>query len=558
MSASVHYEIYVKKNRNCGWELYQACEDRKEAVETAKAQRTSDAISVRVTKESFDERNEVFRSVSIFSDGPEKHQRQMRENNRMDPPCRNPLDLYTLHARRTLARALGPWLKRQAVSVMELLHRPDLAEQLAAAGHDRQHAIQKVAIAQAGSQECSVQHLVRSLTELADKATDRLRMLDKSKSLPGFDGKGFARTHEICAKHKEPEFAIRHALAQAMAPFSKWEKKFVFLAACVSDALVEGAGGDDALHMLDEFISETAALPHAINELCRGQEMGARLDEITDLLLGKARKDQKEGMRLLAEAIASKRLPITQSVLAARVFNELCGPRRLFPDDFPQEVELNRSLADRLIQVDKSLAPVDRLQEAFVIRSSRLLSQDAISNLLSTCRKNVGEEFHALLQLEESIVGEANKAKLAAYLRAIVGAHKTRTWFSACEAKTMERLGRLAHAQRQVQASGLAPEDRAELSEQIDRLCFGVLEDTNIIDAVLKRDPDPVNGAMALTRMCDKGVLTIGVCSEHVCRKALSLLKSRSVRQKVANGDERTIARAREIGRVMESLRARA
>lgn len=555
MTACIHYEIFVKKNRKSGWNLYQACEDRKEALETAKAQRTSDAISVRVTKESYDERNEVFRSVSIFNEGPEKHQRQMRENNRMDPPCRNPLDLYNMHARRTMARALGPWLKRHAVSVMELLHRPDLAEQLAAAGHDRQHAIQKVAIAQAGSQECSVQHLVRTLTELADKATDRLRALQKSKTLPGFDGKGFAQTYETCSRHKEPEFAIRHALAQAMAPFKTWEKKFAFLSACVSDALVEGEGNDDALAMLDEFISETAALPHAVNELCHGREMGAQLDEITDLLQGTASKQQKEGMRLLAEAISSKRLPLTQSVLASRVFNELCGPRRLYPDEFMKEVELNRSLADRLMQVDRALAPADRLQEAFVIRSSRLLSQDAITNLLSTCDQQAGTELRALLHLEGSIVGDANKAKLATYVRAILGAHKTRTWLASKSAKTLERLSQLAHAQRKVLASGFAVPDRTELSEQIDRLCRTAMEETRIIEEICRREPDPVNSAMALIRLCEKGVLTMGVCSETICRKALSLLKSHSVRQKVAQGDESTIARAREIGRIMEGLR---
>lgn len=555
MSACIHYEIYVKKNRKSGWNLYQACEDRKEALETAKAQRTADAVSVRVTKESYDERNEVFRSVSIFSEGPDKHQRQMRENNRMDPPCRAPVDLYTLHARRTMARALGPWLKRHAVSVMELLHRPDLAEQLAAAGHDRQHAIQKVAIAQAGSQECSVQHLVRTLTELADKATDRLRALDKSKTLPGFDGKGFARTYQVCAQHKEPEFAIRHALAQAMAPFKSWEKKFAFLSACVSDALVEGEGGDDALAMLDEFISETAALPHAINDLCKDKQMGAQLDQITDLLLGRAHKDQKEGMRLLAEAISSKRLPMTQSVLSSRIFSDLCGPRRLFPDDFMRELELNRSLAERLMLVHQSLAPADRLQEAFVIRSSRLLSQDAISSLLSTCGSNAGAEIRALLRLEESVVGDANKAKLATYVRAIIGAHKTRTWFASRQAKTLERLSQLAHAQRKVLASGMSPDDRAELSGQLDRLCFHVLEDTGIIDTVCKRDPDPVTGAMALIRLCENGVLTNGACSDIICRKVLKLLKSQAVRQKVAQGDERTIANAREIGRIMEGLR---
>ncbi len=559
MSANIHYEVFVKKHKKAGWNLTMACEDRAEAIETAKAERdTSDETSVRVTKESFDEINDVFHSISIFSKGPENHQRKLRENNRMDPPCSAPSDLYTLHARRTLGRALGPWLKRNNISVIELLHRADLAESLAAAGFDRQHAIQKVAIAQAGAQECSVQHVVLRLTELADKSTDRLRKLDKSKTLPGFQKEGYSATLIATRAHSEPGFALRHALAQAMMSMKKWDEKFSFLAGCVSDALVEGGGIDAPIEMLDEFLSEAASLPHALDALVGGKNLGERLDRITDVLIGNSPQDGTDGSKMLAIAISSKRLPVTQSALSARVFRELSGPRRLFPGDFDREVELNRTLASRMTQIDQALAPIDRLAEAFASRSARLLENEAIQTLLADCHNDAAEEIRKLVQFEESIVGDHNKIKLASYLRAVIGAHKTRTWFAHGPDKPLSRIAKIAHAQRMVRSSSFAQADRDEIFAQLDALCADVLKDTDLLTKLEQQKKPAVETAHSLMKLCDGGILTIGTCSDDVCRRVLKQLRSQQVRTALQAGDQATVETTREVGRMMDQVRASA
>ncbi|PHR62663.1 MAG: hypothetical protein COA47_02855 [Robiginitomaculum sp.] len=556
MSANIHYEVFVKRHKKAGWNLTMACEDRTEALETAKTERdASEETSVRVTKESFDEINNVFHSVSIFSKGPENHQRKLRENNRMDPPCSTPSDLYTLHARRTLGRALGPWLKRNGISVIELLHRPDLAETLAAAGFDRQHAIQKVAIAQAGAQECSVQHIVLRLTELADKSTDRLRKLDKSNALPGFQKKGYSATFVATRAHSEPGFALRHALAQAMMSMKKWDEKFSFLAGCVSDALVEGEGFEVSIEMLDEFLSETASLPYALDALVDGKNLGERLDRITDILIGNAPQGGTNGAQMLAIAISSKRLPVTQSALSARVFRELSGPRRLFPDDFDREVELNRTLASRMTRVDQALAPIDRLAEAFASRSARLLENETIQTLLGTCHNNASEEIRKLVQFEESIVGDHNKVKLASYLRGVIGAHKTRTWFAHGPDKPLSRIAKIAHAQRIVRSSSFAPADRDELFAQLDALCAEVVQDTDVLNQLEQQKKPAIEIAYSLMKLCDAGILTVGTCSDDVCRRVLKQLRSQQVRTALQAGDQATINTTRIVGRMMDQAR---
>jgi len=64
-------------------------------------------------------------------------------------PCFKPDDLYSYHARQTLSRVLGDWLGRQHLTGTELLHSAAALEKFEATGTTFQHAIQKVAVAQA-------------------------------------------------------------------------------------------------------------------------------------------------------------------------------------------------------------------------------------------------------------------------------------------------------------------------------------------------------------------------------------------------------------------------
>ncbi|MBL4617687.1 MAG: hypothetical protein JKY46_08305 [Robiginitomaculum sp.] len=557
MSANVHYEVYEKKHQKAGWNLVLACEDRQEALDVAKEARgSSSSCSVRVSKESFDETNDIFHSTQIFSQGPEQHKRKMPENNRMDPPCSSPEDLYSLHSRRTLGRALAPWLKRNNISVIELLYRPDMAENLETAGFDRQHAIQKVAIAQAGSQECSVQHVVRRLTELADKATLRLRKIEKAKTFPKIQKKGFASTYLQAQKHKDPEFAVRYALADGLGKMKRWEDKAMFLSSCVSDILVEGQGCKNSFKIVDEFISEILALPHALDQIVGGSTLGEKLDRITDMLIGSDSTSGSDAAKTLATAITSKSLPNTQSVLAARVFRDLCGPRRLFPDDFAKEVELNRWLAERLTAIDQALAPVDRLAEAFTSRSSRLLENESIQNLLDSCKKNSAEEIRQLLVFEESILGDQNKKKLASFLRATIGSHKTRTWFAHGAGKPLITIGKIAHSQRAVRNSSFCETDQDELFVQLDLLCADVLGDTKILDKLELRDAPPIEVAKSLMKLVDGGIVTIGRVSDDICRRSLNIIRSGKVKSALQRGDKTAISTVREISTMIDRLKA--
>ena len=89
-------------------------------------------------------------------------------------PCFKPEDLYSYHARSTIRRLLPDFLARNRITVTELIHRPDMLEKLEATGTLYQHAIQKVAVAQAANTTTPVQQIVKSLNELATQAIQRV------------------------------------------------------------------------------------------------------------------------------------------------------------------------------------------------------------------------------------------------------------------------------------------------------------------------------------------------------------------------------------------------
>ncbi len=535
MSTDIHFEIYVKKNRKTGWALCQALSSREEALRTAKAQlETLPNGSVRVTKESFNDSQNSFLSIAIFEEGEERHTRTIRADNKMEPPCASPDDLYAVHTRRMMGRALAPWLKQNNVCALELLHRSDLAEKLAAAGHDRQHAIQKIAIAQAGALECSVQHIVRRLTELADAATDQLRLAKQQNRIAAFDDKGFAATLARIKEHKEPGFALCSALASRLANMGNWPDKVSFLASCVSDALVESEGESIGLAILDSFLAEIVTLPDALDICAGGEEAGDRLDRITDILCGKPPEHANKSAHLLTTAISSGELPETQSALVARVFKELRGPRRLYPDRFKDEIELNRSLANRLVRLPQGLAPPDQLSEAFIIRSSRLLETSAIERLLSTA-DNPGDEILMLIDFEQSMVGDHNKQKLADFLQAIISAHKTERWFCKEGGHAFRRLSVGAQAQKLVLNGSFCKEDKQSISTALDRLCHEAMKQSKAFEKIERQNITPMQKAIILLKLPDQGLVTMGNCSDEANRRAKYFLRTSSTRNATEN-----------------------
>src|SRR6185503_10805527 len=169
-----------------GWLLHDVASGRDSALKNAEELMKSEkATGVKVIKETYNPDTGDYLTLKIFEDG---HTRMKVEQAAEDVPhalpCFQPDDLYSYHARSTIARLLVDFLARNRWTVTELIHRADALEKLEATGTQYQHAIQKVSVAQASSTTTPVQQIMKSLNELVTKAIHRIYRDDREKRFP--------------------------------------------------------------------------------------------------------------------------------------------------------------------------------------------------------------------------------------------------------------------------------------------------------------------------------------------------------------------------------------
>jgi len=243
MAGPVHYEIYVRRTPPDDWSLSQAMEDRKRAVETAEdLMRDRQAAAVRVTKETLDPETMEFASVVILTRGaPEMKRKRAGASEPRGPGCRGVQDLYAPHARETISRILEDWLARQGATAFELLHRPDLAERLAASGVELQHAIQKVAVPEAqGGAGQSGYELMRHYQRLAEQAIERLLQAGRRKLFPCLAEKSVADLAHSLSGTPERAFIMGGAVAGALRSATGARARLERLMDICDRALVDG------------------------------------------------------------------------------------------------------------------------------------------------------------------------------------------------------------------------------------------------------------------------------------------------------------------------------
>ncbi len=94
------------------------------------------ATGVKVVKETYNDDTGDFLTLKIFEEGHNQVKiAPAQEDAPHALPCFRPDDLYSYHARTTIARAAVDFLARCKITVTELLHRADMLEKLEATGN---------------------------------------------------------------------------------------------------------------------------------------------------------------------------------------------------------------------------------------------------------------------------------------------------------------------------------------------------------------------------------------------------------------------------------------
>lgn len=553
----IHFEVYFKKSRKHAWTLIEAAPSRDAAITRAKALLAeTPAGSARVSKETYDEAERVFRALTVFEQGGEKYEDDGRADRKRELPCRSAADLVQPHARDAIARSLKGFLKRQKATTLELLHRVDLVEKLEASGTELQHAVQKVAIAQASQTDSSAQHFVKQLNQLVQSAIEKLYGEIRNEGFPKLKKGELA---DVCARiagAPDRERKLRGAVAQRLKSAADWKTKLERLLDLAEEARPLAPEAAWPLNVVGEFIGEAVCVDDARAALLREtSDLGEQLDGLTGLFGGprNASPFLSEAGARLSGFFVKDLFSEARAAIARKILSELKSTKRLRPTNFQSEVQLNRSLAERLIMSATPLISGGEIAEAFVTRSSRLLEPEAIEALIAAAPAP-SAELTLMLELEENIVGEHNKRKLAAYVRARCGAHQVESYFVYGLTPALGRLAELAEIVRLLARTGFDAKDKAEMTEKLDALAIAIEEREQIFAKLDRRAMPPLDKALAYLRLVGKGVVPPGRLTDAARRRATKLLASPEARAALAESADARVT-AKEIAELMAATR---
>lgn len=532
MSKELHFEIFLKKNRNAGWALHDALPVRDDAIRKAHALlREFKDGSVRVTKEKFDDGERKFRSVPIFEGGQDRYQIETDNDREATLPCLTPDDLAKPHARETIRRSLTGWFERNKAVPMELLHRPDLVETLEASGTELQHAVQKIAVASAQDSDADVQTFVKQLNDLVQRSLKRIYKDQRDGRIQTYPkGTAFAEVAaEIHAKDSRA-YALRAAMADAIKGKRSYGDKLDALLDMSEQLPEDEKAREFARAEVDGYLADVIGFD-AGREALLGQcnDLGETLERLICLYDGDPASDAMNmapsGARRLAKRIAAGELTECRSLIGQQVLKELERPMRLRPKSVREEVRLAREMAQKLVTCAGQDLPLDQMSKAFSARSARLLQPETIDELLRFSN-DASEELDRLLQLEENIVGDANKSKLAGYVRTALGSNQTDQYFVRGAGKPLERMSLLTSHQTRILRSKFNDADKADLSGMIDQMGMKIIDDTKILNAVEAGPRPALDKAEGLLKLATAGALPAGQCRSDAQARALRQIKS--------------------------------
>lgn len=528
MAKIIHYEVFVIKTGNKAWVLHEAFDDRPKAMNSAKYALLQEAFSgARVVKETQDLDTGEYLPITIFEEGGFEVVKRAKEA--VSLPCVTPRDLYSPHARAVIARVLEDALNRWGLTTMELLHRADKLEELQAAGTVLQHAIQKWAITQSTSQNVPVTEVMKQVNDLVGRGMEKSFKDARAKIFPKIKNHDLGKAWEVAGRSSEPDYIIGGAIAQSLKSFDSWGKKLPFLLEFMDHLPQTEKGRDVCLASVDDFVSEIVSGKSALADLIGEQpDLGASLLLLIELFLGKTDNPDiagNKGLKRLASWFGKDQLQHSRSAVVHRVLVELNGIKRLSPDDIHREVDMTRLLAKRMVLCQGPMVSIDDIIAAFEKRSTRLTMPELAEEYMAEAM-TPDERIDMLLDLEDNIIGDGNKARLVNYIAPILSGPKMEPHFLKTEEPLLRRLGRLASLQVRVLESGFPKEEKQRLMDDFDKLCTKVEEAGKLFSSIAARKVSSAEKAVTLLRLLDAKVLTDGKCATAAARHVAGFMRA--------------------------------
>jgi hypothetical protein len=525
MAREIHYEVFRRVGAKGGWTLHEVVSTRDGAITMAQELMAAEkATGVKVVKETYNDDTGDYLTLKIFEEG---HNQVKVEPAQEDAPhalpCFKPDDLYSYHARATMSRLLADYLSRNKITITELIHRADMLEKLEATGTVYQHAIQKVAVAQAASTTTPVQQIVKSLNELTTQAFNRVYRDQRKGLFPNPHPEQFTELATKMAGQGDASYIFNGALAQHLKDARGWDEKVLLLITVMEKAPSEDAPRKLVLSSIDAILAEILNGSAALHELMgKSENLAGALSNLVSLFLGKAPDDAKSGLAALTQNFAADSLPEARTAVANRIVAEFKSNKRLCPDNMVDELKALRSIANRLVMgVGKYLSHED-LVAAFTLRSKRLVTQEALGGHIAEAAPD--DKLDRILFVEDNIIGVENKRQLASFVLPVLTSAAFENHFQNPKLPLLQRLQRLAQLQSRVRRSGFVDVTREEIAGKMDALAVAMEARGKLFESISGRTTNPVEKAQTLLRLATGGVLTEGALSAKAREMILGYL----------------------------------
>lgn len=516
MGREIHYEIFKRVGAKGGWTMHDVRNDRDSAITIAQELMAAEkATGVKVVKETYNDDTGDFLTLKIFEDGHNQMKvAPAQEDAPHAIPCFKPEDLYSYHARQTMGRLLTDFLSRGKVTITELIHRADMLEKLEATGTVYQHAIQKVAVAQAANTTTPVQQIVKSLNELTTQAFNRVYRDQRKGLFPDPAPEQFAELAAKLAGQGDAAYIFNGALARHLKDAKGWDHKVLMLITIMEKPPAEEAPRKLMLSSIDAILAEILNGSAALQDLMGPAEnLGQALNQLVNLFLGKLPEGSKAGLAALTHHFAADDLPEARTAVANRIVAEFKSNKRLCPEFMVEELKTLRSMANRIVMgVGKYLSHED-LIAAFTLRSKRLVANEAMGQHIAEAP--IEEKIERILFVEDNIIGAENKRQLSTYIMPVLNSAAFENYFQNPKLPLVQRLQRLAQLQARVRRSGFIDVTREEIAVKMDALAVQMEARGRLFESIEARSTNPVEKAQTLLKLATGGLLTEGQLSNR-------------------------------------------
>ncbi|HBC55380.1 MAG TPA: hypothetical protein DCZ06_14050 [Alphaproteobacteria bacterium] len=380
---------------------------------------------------------------------------------------------------------------------------------------------------------------VKTLHKLISDAM-KIVFVDHGKNkLPTFDENDFTALTEKLDGHPRSEYLLNAAIAHELEQCESWDRKLSTVLQWITELPASETAKRQALTSIDGFVAEIMSASSAVKDILGQQEsLGDAITLLVRLFSGQLADGNNLGAGVLAlnRYLATDRLPQSKMAIAGRILTELESNQRLAPNSIEDELVVTKKIGAQITLASNNFLPQEQVLDAFRERTKRFLVPETLEQILAGA-ENPAQRVGKLVMLSEHLVGNANRRQLAKILTGMVTEHALNSYFTSDATPVSERLRQLTALQEKVLQSEIDGAAKREATERFDYLCTSIMTSHDLLEKMIRSQPNAHDKALALLKLAASDMLTRGKARETAQRQALSYLREPGVLTEYLGGN---------------------